>query len=141
MIFGIIATVSPTIKRVVRSSIGPCPNCGGGGSGSQVDHVELADRLSLFFIPVWSFNVKEAVYCNKCRFMSAPGQYEEWLVKRTLNESAREAGGGGWMRANPPLSGQQMGSATDSITAKACNGCGMALDDGWGYCPSCGTTA
>ena len=85
MIFGIIASVAPSVKRIVRSSIGPCPNC----ASRSVDHVEVADRLSLFFVPVWSFNSQEAVYCKKCRFMSAPGEYENWLVRRTLDETAQ----------------------------------------------------
>ena len=118
MIFGIIASVAPSVKRIVRSSIGPCPNC----ASASIDQVEIGDRLALFFVPVWSFNSKEAVYCKKCRFISSPGEYENWLVRRTLDESAQL----GHADANP------------TPTTKTCSGCGAALQDDWGFCPKCG---
>ena len=125
MIFGIIASVAPSVKRIVRSSIGPCPNC----ASPSIDQVEIANRLSLFFVPVWSFNSKEAVYCKKCRFMSAPGEYENWLVRRTLDESAQ---------LGDHVSKQRHADANPTPTTKSCGGCGAALQDDWGFCPKCG---
>ena len=129
MIFGIIASVAPSVKRIVRSCIGPCPNC----ASPSVDHVEVADRLSLFFVPVWSFNSKEAVYCKKCRFMSVPGEYENWLVRRTLDESA--------LGGNVGDDKQRYADANPTPTTKTCSGCGAALQSEWGFCPECGAKA
>jgi hypothetical protein len=113
MFFGFVATYAPSIKRTIRSSLGPCPIC-----ASQVDLVELANTLSIFFIPIWTRQSKEFVYCRSCKYTSSPLTYERWQQKIT---------------SLPSEPSQKKIEASSK-----CAECGKRIREEWEYCPRCG---
>jgi len=113
MFFGFVATYAPSIKRTIRSSLGPCPIC-----GSQVDLVEIANTLSVFFIPVWTRQPKEVVYCRSCKYITSPSAYEQRQQRITS-------------LPNVPARKQLEASSK-------CAECGKRIRREWEYCPRCG---
>lgn len=116
--FFFIASVQPTVQRVLERHSGNCLLCG----SRNFDRVELSETLKLFFIPVWSWSPKEVLLCHDCGFQTTKADYlyhqqQRQLLQRQVDRHA----------------------ATTTGASSMCSNCGARLDSSqWRYCPQCG---
>ncbi|KAG8461935.1 hypothetical protein KFE25_013954 [Diacronema lutheri] len=106
MFWFFLGGVEPVVTRVLERRVGRCPlpHCPG-----DLDRAELASVLSLFAVPVYAFNRREALRCATCGFVATVEQREHVLA-RSRERPSRE-----------------------------CASCGAELSsDKWRFCPHCG---
>jgi hypothetical protein len=117
MFFFFIGGVRPSITKVLQSSFGPCLNCSG-----QMDLVEMAQTLELFWLPVYTFDRKQVLHCQQCQLATGLENYETMRY-----------------RISQPVDPAHAPSSSGTTTTSSCRRCGgPIMDPSWKFCPTCG---
>jgi predicted molibdopterin-dependent oxidoreductase YjgC len=115
-----VGGVNQKIKKVIQQGYGPCVSCRTG----TMDLVEMANTLSVFFVPVWDFNKQTALVCRRCNFACPVSDY------KALQEDNA---------AQPfPVSASIYGHPK---AQSSCPHCGSPISNQWKFCPTCGVAA
>ena len=138
MIF--IGGVSKGVKKVLDHNHRRCMVCQG-----PMALVEVAKTLELYFIPVFSFDSKEALLCKRCSLcVAANGQRSEGNPTTSQKECKDATRGSG--SSNAPnfhaLQWIRMRNGSSEAPARlTCRRCGAHSNGACQHCSSCGAPA
>jgi Fe-S-cluster-containing dehydrogenase component len=90
-----------------------------------MDLVEMAQTLSVFFVPVWDFHKQTTVVCRRCSFACPVSNYEA----QQKDISAQ------------PLFAVSKSTYGHSEYEISCRHCGSPISNQWKFCPTCGVAA
>jgi len=101
----------------------------------MMDLVEMGKTFQAFFVPLYTFDTKQVLYCKNCQWTTTISNYE--ALKANYGDFGR-------LRSNPRIGGG--GSTTDVQQQKqqqqqqqqSCRQCGASIRGDWRFCPNCG---